>query len=70
MKKTVRIKASSLPTRSPLLAALVCWLMLDRLGAPEWAYGVMWTIFAVLATVVLIERFTSTERDVPGFGEK
>jgi hypothetical protein len=68
--KKVAIKSSSLPTRSPVLFAIVMWLLADRLGAPDWAYGVLWTVVALLAILFVYGQLNTTFRDVPGFGEK
>jgi len=68
--KKVAIKSSSLPTRSPLMFAIVMWLLCDRLAAPAWAYGVLWTIVALWTMVFFISLFSTTFLDVPGFGEK
>jgi hypothetical protein len=70
MKRSTVIKSSSLPTRSPLGLAVLYWLLLDRLGAPGWAYGVLWTLVALLALFWIISFWTESKRDVPGFGEK
>lgn len=70
MKKSVVIKSSSLPMRSPLLFAIVMWLLADRLSAPGWVYGVLWTIVALLVILFVYSRFSTTFRDVPGFGEE
>jgi hypothetical protein len=70
MKRKVAIKSSSLPTRSPLPGAALYWLLLDRLGAPAWAYGVMWTLVGLAAFAWIYGLFTTEEKDVPGFGER
>jgi hypothetical protein len=70
MKRKTAIKSSSLPARSPLGTAILLWLLLDYTGAPGWAFGVMWTLVAVLAINWIHCLFTTTELDVPGFGEK
>jgi hypothetical protein len=61
---------SSLPTRSPLSLAILFWLLLDRLGAPGWAFGVLWTLVGLLVLIWLISFKTESAQDVPGFGEK
>lgn len=70
MRKKKVIKHSSMPMRSPVGFAVLYWLLMDRLQAPEWAFGVLWTVVAVGA-VAFIGSFWSEERkDVPGFGEQ
>jgi len=64
------IKSSSLPTRSPLGLAILFWLLLDRLQAPGWAFGVLWTLAVLLVIVWLASFWVESARDVPGFGEK
>lgn len=70
MKKKVAIKSSSLPARSPIGGGLLLWLFLEHIGAPGWAYGVLWAIIALAAIAWIHCLCTTTERDVPGFGEK
>lgn len=70
MKKKVAIKSSSLPTRSPVGGGLLLWLFLEHVGAPGWAYGVLYTLIALAALAWIHCQCTTTERDVPGFGEK
>ena len=70
MKKKVAIKHSSLPMRSTVGLAIVMWLLLDRLSAPGWAYGVLWTIVGILAIAFAYDLHRTTSRDVPGFGER
>ena len=41
------LKHSSQQVRSPLLVLMVDWLLLDRFGAPEWAFGVYWTLATI-----------------------
>lgn len=70
MKRSTVIKSSSLPMRSPLGLAILFWLLLDRLGAPGWAFGVLWTLVGLLVLIWLISFKTESAQDVPGFGEK
>lgn len=70
MKRKTVIKSSSLQTRSPVGVAILFWLLLDRLDAPGWAFGVLWTLIALLALAWIISFWTESARDVPGFGEK
>jgi len=70
MKHSTVIKSSSLPMRSPLGLAILFWLLLDRLGAPGWAFGVLWTLVGLLVMIWIISFKTESAQDVPGFGEK
>jgi len=70
MKHSTVIKSSSLPTRSPFGLAILLWLLLDRLAAPGWAFGALWTVIALLAVMWVVSFWTESFRDVPGFGEK
>lgn len=70
MKRKLVIKSSSLPTRAPTATAILFWLLLDRLDAPDWAFGVMWTLVALLALGWIVSLWTESLSDVPGFGEK
>jgi len=70
MKKAVVIKASSLPPRPPILFATVFWLLLDRLQAPEWAFGVLWTLVGLLLAGFIFRLLNADMKDVPGFGDK
>ena len=47
MKKTKWIKASNLPPRIGIGVFLLWWLFLDRIAAPGWAYGVVFTVLAI-----------------------
>lgn len=45
MKMTKVISRKQLPSRFPLGSTIAVWLLLDRLHAPSWTYGVFWTLF-------------------------
>jgi hypothetical protein len=70
MNKKVAIKSSSMPARSPVGFALLWWLFLEHIAAPGWAYGVLWAMVGLMTLAFVYCFFTTTERDVPGFGEK
>lgn len=69
MKKKVVIKSSSLPMRSPIGAAVLYWLLLEQIGAPGWAYGVLWTLIGIAGVAYVISFFIESSRDVRGFGD-
>jgi hypothetical protein len=70
MKKKTVISFTSLPMRAPTHTAIVWWLLLDRLNAPAWAYGVMWTVVGILLIGFIVEAATADRKNVPGFGEQ
>ena len=59
------------PTRSPLTFLAVVALILDRYGsAPGWAWGVYWTLAAILYAGFLVGSHQEKERKLPGFRER
>jgi hypothetical protein len=48
------ISVKNLPTRAPTTVTVLAALVLDRLKAPGWVAGAVWTVIAILwiATVV------------------
>jgi hypothetical protein len=42
------ISSKNLPARLPLWTTILMWLVLERLNAPGWVWGVVGTIFVVL----------------------
>jgi hypothetical protein len=63
MKKKKVLSRKRLPTRSPVGMALVLWLMLDRLKAPGWAYGVGATLMAICLAAFIASYWTENEYD-------
>ncbi|RFP19178.1 hypothetical protein D0T23_05195 [Duganella sp. BJB475] len=69
MKKKVVIKSSSLPMRSPVGAAVLYWLLIEHIGAPGWAYGMLWTLVGIGSIAYLVSFFMEVCSDVRGFGD-
>lgn len=46
------------PARLPLNSTAICYLLLDRLSAPGWLWGVMGTLFVIVWAVSLFSLFT------------
>lgn len=69
-KKRKVIARKNLPTHVPLHGGLTLWLLMDRLAPPDWAWGVIWTMFAVYAIVVFVITQTDeyVEMTFPGGG--
>jgi hypothetical protein len=64
MKKRKVISSKNLPMRSPLIGALVWWLVLDKLGAPGWVWGVVGTMVVVAWIAFAVEVWNREEVDV------
>lgn len=49
-KKTRYIAMSNLPPAPPRVVwmGITVWLLMDRLGAPQWSYGIVFTLIALL----------------------
>lgn len=48
MKSKKVLSQKQLPIRSPIWGCIVYWLLLDRLDAAGWVWGVAGTLLAVL----------------------
>lgn len=47
----------NLPTKLPINITLIAWLMLDRLDAPQLAWGIVGTVLAFIWIVLVIAMF-------------
>lgn len=59
------LKAKYLPPRLPVGFAILGWLLLDRLGACGWAYGVLWSVVALLVVAFFVELVKGEAVDLP-----
>lgn len=57
MKQRKVVHGKNLAMRSPVLTILVFWLVLDRLDAPGWVWGVVGTIAVVLLLAWIVDIF-------------
>lgn len=57
MKKNRVIKPNNLPPKVPITGILVWILLLDRLNAPDWLWGVAGTVFGLLLIIAIISVF-------------
>jgi hypothetical protein len=60
MAKRRLIAGKNLPIRPPFLGSMVYLLVLDRLGASSWVWGVVITLL-VLAWALYIEQVINSE---------
>jgi len=68
-KKKV-VSFENLPTPLPLSLLLSVGLLLDRLGAVGWQWGVFGTLVAVIVIGTLTNRYQTEEQFNPFTGEK
>lgn len=68
MKEKKVISRQNMPTRIPLVSALVVYLALEHFNSPEWLYGALGVLFlaAFISSFVRLWR----ESQVDLFGEK
>lgn len=62
MKKRKVIKNT--PSRLPVIASLVAYLCLDKWNAPEWLWGVMGVIFAVIWILAVVDIWNCERIDI------
>jgi hypothetical protein len=63
--KEVRVvKGTQLPTRCPFISTITMGLLLDRLKAPGWAWGVIAAVYCSLWINWIIEYFSQSEAEV------
>ena len=55
-RKVVDVK--NLPYKPPILGGLVWWLVLDKLGAPDWVCGAFATLYALFFIGILVDMWT------------
>ena len=58
------VSPKNLPMRAPLTSTLVFWLVLDKLGAPGWVWGVLGTLLAVLWIAYFVDIFKREDIDI------
>ena len=52
------IDGKNLPYKPPILGGLVWWLVLDKLGAPDWLCGALAALYAFVFIGVIIDMLT------------
>lgn len=61
MKKRIALSQKNLPRGLNLQFFAVIWLLLDRLRAPEWVWGVAGSVGFFLFVVLLYDFFTAVD---------
>lgn len=62
MKKVISRK--NLPTQAPVLTTAIVWLLLDRLAAPGWFIGVVWTLVGLLWLAFIVNLADELDVDI------
>jgi len=58
------IKRKNLPVQLPVVGTIVWYLFLDNLRAPEWVWGVVFTVLSVFWVLVLCLLFVEDDVDI------
>ena len=58
------IAQSNLPSRLPLNTTILFWLLLDRLNAPGWAWGALFTVVGLAWVAALIAMWKNEDVDL------
>lgn len=48
------IDGKNLPARFPISQMIAMYLLLQHFGAPGWAYGIIFTIYALVCILIVI----------------
>jgi hypothetical protein len=64
MSKQKVLHPRNLPTRPPLTVTAVVWLLLDRLHAPGYAVGAIWTFVGFLWVAFIVGLFNEEMVDM------
>lgn len=63
------IAGKNLPMRLPIGLSILLWLLLDRLGAPSWAWGCVGTMLAIIWAVSIYAVFTQESVELKELAE-
>ena len=58
MKQRRVLSALDLPTRLPIMTTIVAWLLLDRLSAPGWVWGIAGTLLVIYWIACVVTLWT------------
>lgn len=70
MKKPKYIKASNLPPRGIVVVPIFWWMFLDRMNAPDWLFGIVGTLLALVTITELWRMFAGEGVDVIGTDDR
>lgn len=61
--KRIVVAHKYMPTVWPITFSIASWLLMDRLGIPGWAWGVYWTLLAIIWIALSVSLFTEEARN-------
>ncbi len=64
MAKRKVISGKNLAIRPPILLSVVLWLLLDRLAAPGWLFGVAGTVITVFWILFIVDALNHEDVDI------
>jgi heme/copper-type cytochrome/quinol oxidase subunit 4 len=63
-KLSRKIASRNIPSSLQITTDIAVWLLMDRLHAPGWAFGVFWTLVTIITIIVVAEWATSESVDL------
>lgn len=67
MSRTV-LPWSVFPAQLPIQTTALAWLVMDRLHAPGWVYGVVGTVLALFWGLAIVRMCTDKAKPLAGYG--
>lgn len=58
-----------MPAQLPVQTTALAWLLLDRLAAPGWVWGVVGTVLALFWVLAIVRMVTDKPKALPGYGQ-
>lgn len=64
MKRIKVVNNKNLPSRIPVTGGFMWFLMLERLNAPTWLFGVIGTLYFLLLITSIVGKFMEDQTDI------
>lgn len=64
MKTQPVVSWKNLPSKIPILSSIVWWMFLDRIKAPEWAWGVVGVVAVIFWVGAIVRICRSTQKEI------
>ena len=59
-----RIAYKNLPAKWPIVPTITFWLLLDKIGVGDVAWGVFYTLAAIIWVIIAVAVFTTEQVDL------